>query len=219
MLSVADKILLMAPPMLVAVILHEIAHGVAAEKLGDPTARKLGRITLNPFKHIDLFMTILLPGALILSGSPVIFGGAKPVPINPTYFKNPRKGMVIVAIAGPLINIILAAAAFAVLKAPGFAEGIGYLGVTVGSVLLFWLVNSVMINLVLALFNLTPVPPLDGGRVAVGLLPISLARPLARLEPYGILIVFLLLYSGLLDKVLTPILELVFNQLIPPGIQ
>src|SRR5689334_20436405 len=99
--------LLFAPPLLLAVIAHEVAHGWVAEKLGDPTARRMGRITFNPIVHIDLWMTIILPGLLILAGSPILFGGAKPVPINPTHFKNPRRGMAYVAMAGPLTNFCL----------------------------------------------------------------------------------------------------------------
>jgi len=203
------------PPLLVAVILHEIAHGYVAYKLGDPTAKNLGRLSLNPIVHIDLFMTIIIPGLLILSGSPIIFGGAKPVPVNPMNLRNPRKDMMWVAIAGPITNFVLLAIFF----------GLWYLFIAVGPFVaiaspftadLFarWISYSMIINLVLALFNLIPVPPLDGGRIAVGLLPISLARPLAQLERYGLLIVVLLVYSGVFDKLLTPVVTYFFS-LVP----
>lgn len=201
------KALVMVPPLLVAVILHEMAHGYVAERLGDPTARQLGRITFNPIKHIDPFLTILLPAMLILAGSPVIFGGAKPVPVNPMFFPNPRKGMMLVAVAGPLTNFTIAAACYAVVQTPGLAEGLAPLPFGAGVVVYLWLLHSILINLVLGIFNLVPIPPLDGGRIAVGLLPLSLARPLARIEPFGILIVFLLLYSGLLNVLLAPIVN------------
>ncbi len=201
------QILGSVPPLLVAVILHEIAHGYAAEKLGDPTARQLGRITLNPVKHIDPFMTIMLPGILILSGSPIIFGGAKPVPVNPMRFKNPRRDMAYVALAGPVTNFVLAilfyfayeiySFIFPILLAPPFVLAI------VG----LWLIYGVLINLVLGLFNLLPVPPLDGGRIAVGFLPVPLAKFWARLEPFGLLIVIALLYSGLFDVFLSPVID------------
>ena len=207
------NVLVLAPPLLVAVILHEVAHGWVAERLGDPTARALGRITLNPIKHIDPVMTLLLPGLLILSGSPIIFGGAKPVPINPGYFKNPRKGMVWVALAGPAVNIILASICYLLVMALDKmnADVVNHSAIVllVGA----WLIYGVVINLVLALFNLFPVPPLDGGRIAVGLLPLSLARPLAKLERWGLLIVFLLLYSGVIDAYLGPIIKYVITRL------
>ena len=212
-MSLAFNILVMAPPLLTAIILHEVAHGWVAEKLGDPTARALGRITLNPIKHIDPVMTLLLPGLLIASGSPIIFGGAKPVPINPGYFKNPRKGMVWVALAGPAVNIVLASICYLLVMAldKANADVVSHSAIVllVGA----WLVYGVVINLVLALFNLFPVPPLDGGRIAVGILPLSLARPLAKLERWGLLIVFLLLYSGVIDAYLGPIIKFVITRL------
>lgn len=202
-------------PLLVAVVLHEIAHGLAAEKLGDPTARKLGRITLNPIKHIDPMLTIILPAILIFSGSPIIFGGAKPVPVDPRYFKNPRKGMMIVALAGPVTNFILAgisALFLAILNTPGVPEIFPHAPLIFTAKIL---IASLLINLALGLFNLIPIPPLDGGRIAVGLLPINLARLLARLEPYGIPIVFFILYLGFLDKVLLPVLQLIIEIFLP----
>lgn len=192
--------ILFAPPFLIAIILHEVAHGYVAWKLGDPTAKDLGRITLNPFKHIDLKMSILLPGFLILIGSPVVFGGAKPVPVNPMHFKYPRQGMALVAIAGPITNLALAFISYLFLLnlPPGeiFESLIGT-----------WLIGSIIINVVLAIFNLTPIPPLDGGRILVGILPIDLARSVAKLEKYGLLILFALLYLEIPNKIISPVLE------------
>jgi Zn-dependent protease len=202
-------------PLIIAVVLHEIAHGLAAEKLGDPTARKLGRITLNPIKHIDLFWTIVIPTILILSQSQVIFGGAKPVPVDPRNFKNPRKGMMFVALAGPVTNFILAtisALILAILNTPGITE------IFPLPLLIFtakMLVASLLINLALGIFNLMPLPPLDGGRIAVGLLPISLAKLLARIEPYGFLIILIFVYSGLFGKLFTPILNVAIKLFLP----
>jgi Zn-dependent protease len=196
------------PPLLLAVILHEIAHGLVAERLGDPTARSLGRISLNPIVHIDFFLTILVPTILILAGSPIIFGGAKPVPVNPIYFQNPRKGMVWVAIAGPITNFILAGIFFVLFYVIHSIKIESIVFVFPHQLLMLWCIYSVMINLVLGIFNLIPVPPLDGGRIAVGLLPLAVAKKLARLEGFGILIVLVILYSGLLTKVMRPIIEI-----------
>lgn len=201
------KILYFAPPLLLAVICHEVAHGWVAEKLGDPTARKMGRITLNPIVHIDLWMTILVPALLILLHSPFIFGGAKPVPVNPLNFRNPRRGMAYVAMAGPIVNFSLVLVLWPIFKFlsqryetsehPGFFL----------TLLAIWALHSILINLVLGLFNLFPIPPLDGGRIAVGFLPISVARKIARIEPFGLMIVIFLLASGVLAKVLDPVLD------------
>lgn len=202
-------ILIAAPPLLLAIILHEMAHGWMAMKLGDPTAYKLGRITLNPLRHIDPVMTIMIPGLLILAGSPFIFGGAKPVPVNPAHFKNPRREMAYVALAGPATNLLLAIGFYLLFRAftqlfPLFAE----LPTLPLLVLTMWLINSVLINILLAVFNLLPVPPLDGGRIAVGFLPLNLARYWAKLEPIGLIIVLLLLFSGAIEVILQPVLEL-----------
>lgn len=202
-----EKLLIFAPPLIVAVVLHEIAHGYVAYLLGDPTAKKLGRLSLNPIRHIDPMMTLMLPGLLLLMGSPILFGGAKPVPVNPLFFKNPRRGLVLVALAGPLTNIVLAALSFALVVLLNRSEAIqAVLPATLLWILLFWGLTGVMINLVLALFNLLPVPPLDGGKIAVGLLPRAPALALARLEPWGLFIVFALLASGTVSTYLRPAL-------------
>jgi len=205
--SIIFKILLLAPPLLVAVVLHEVAHGIAAEKLGDTTARKLGRITLNPIKHIDPFMTIALPAMLIFSGSPVIFGGAKPVPVNPMVFKNPRRGMAYVALAGPVSNFILASICAVLLHLLAILLPSGLSTNLITLLIVGWLVQGLIINLILGCFNLLPVPPLDGGRIAVGFLPLNAAKLWAKLEPFGILVVFALLYSGFVDSLILPVIE------------
>lgn len=198
------KIITFGIPLLIAVILHEIAHAWVADKLGDPTSRLLGRISLNPLVHIDPVMTILVPGFLILSGSPFIFGGAKPVPVNPLRFDDPRRGMAMVALAGPLTNFTLAAL-FAPLAKMVAASPTMFFGspIITGMILVF-LIQSVVINVVLGVFNLIPIPPLDGGRIAVGYLPDSLAEPYSKLEPYGFFILIALLAGGVIDKLLGP---------------
>src|SRR6476660_1646152 len=176
-------------PVLVAITFHEAAHGYVARYLGDETASRLGRVSLNPLRHIDPLGTIALPGLLLLAGSPFLFGYAKPVPVNFRALRNPRIGMVLVAVAGPAMNIALAIAA-----ALSFHLAV-YLPGTIAQWVVLNLKNALIINVILAVFNLFPLPPLDGGRIAVGLLPNVLARQLARLEPYGMIILLPLLGS------------------------
>jgi Zn-dependent protease len=177
-----------ALPAIIAITFHEAAHGFVARLLGDDTAWRLGRVTFNPLKHIDPVGTILLPGLLLFLRSPFLFGYAKPVPINFRALHNPRRDMVMVAAAGPGMNILLA-----LIAAIGFYL-VGYLPDTATQWFAENLKNALIINVILAVFNLLPLPPLDGGRIAVGLLPKVLASPLARLEPYGMMILIGVLF-------------------------
>jgi Zn-dependent protease len=169
-------------PLVIAITFHEAAHGFVAHRLGDNTAYDLGRVSFNPLRHIDPFGTLIMPAILLMAHSPFLFGYAKPVPVNFRALRNPRIDMVLVALAGPATNIalaLLAAAAFHV---------VGYLPANAARWGADNLKNALIINVILAIFNMLPIPPLDGGRVAVGLLPKALAVPLSRLEPFGMLI-------------------------------
>lgn len=177
-----------------SIILHEVAHGYVAYRLGDPTAKNARRLTLNPMAHIDPLGTVVLPLLLVITRSPVLFGWAKPVPYNPAYFRDPKKGTMLVGAAGPLTNLALAviAALFFRLLAPS-------------GLLADFLLKACVINVILALFNLIPIPPLDGSRVMVGLLPPDLVPPYLRLERFGMFIIFGLLWLGALDHLVFPL--------------
>lgn len=181
-------------------IVHEVTHGLVAEKLGDPTAREQGRITLNPISHIDPFSTILLPLMLIIAGSPIVFGSAKPVPVDYGFFKNPKLGMSLVALAGPVSNFVLAVICILPIK-------LGLVNPVSGPILF----QAALLNIVLGVFNLMPIPPLDGSKLLAGILPHKYAEAILSWEQYGFILVFLFLISGALNFFLVPVIALFLN--------
>lgn len=197
-------------PLIVAIVFHEVAHGWTALALGDPTAREQRRLSLNPLRHVDPFGTLILPGFLALTGAPVL-GWAKPVPVNAWRLRNPRRGMMVVAAAGPLSNLVLAALGSVLLGLlmRFFGDGSG----PVLSFIVTSLGFFVMINVFLAFFNLLPIPPFDGSHIVEGLLPDGLARRYARLRPYGFPIIVLLI---VVLPWLAPGLGLVQRVVLPP---
>ena len=208
MTNFLSELIILAPPLLFALTLHEVAHGYVAYRLGDPTAKMAGRLTLNPLKHLDPIGTL----AFFF----IKFGWAKPIPVNAGYFHNPRQGMLWVAMAGPFTNLGLAILSAIVAKAVWLIAGIIPASATAEAVFLplsAMLAASVWINLVLAIFNILPIPPLDGGRIVAGLLPENLAIGYRKLEPYGFIIVLLLAFSGVLSKIILPIIKSV-NRLL-----
>lgn len=203
------RISIWALPVLAAIVFHEVAHGWVAYRFGDPTAARMGRLTLNPISHIDLFGTIILPLLLIVAHSPFLFGYAKPVPVNFYNLNHPKRDMIWVALAGPLTNILLALGSVLILKflrALEFSPDSSYAPYLLAVLNPVYLMakNSVVINVVLAVFNAFPIPPLDGGRVLVGVLPEPQSSALARVEPYGFLIILVLLMSHAMDAVMGP---------------
>ena len=206
------QVSIFAPPVMFAIILHEVMHGVVAKMLGDDTAARAGRLTLNPIAHIDPFGTIVLPAILLFAGAPV-FGYAKPVPIDYRNLRNPRSGMMIVAAAGPLTNLTLAAVSiFLMLLIRPYLEGSWAPSLWVP--IFEMLRASLSVNVALGVFNLIPILPLDGGRVLVGFLPFSAARALARFEGVGFLLLFALLYFRGFNLALGRIMGAVANGLV-----
>jgi Zn-dependent protease len=207
--EIIQRIAISALPILIAITFHEVAHGFVAWKLGDPTAKMMGRLTLNPFAHIDLWGTVIMPiMLLVMSNGQFMFGYAKPVPINPSYFKNPRRDMALSAIAGPAVNFILAAIFLLLLKvAMTAAQGVDDDAAMIFTPLLLMLKAGVIMNVVFAAFNLLPIPPLDGGRVLMGILPWQQAAMLEKIEPYGFFIVLALVATGLSNYVVGPLIS------------
>ncbi|HHJ35132.1 MAG TPA: site-2 protease family protein [Gammaproteobacteria bacterium] len=200
--DIAYTIAVWAAPVLFAITLHEAAHGWVANRLGDPTAKSLGRITINPIKHIDPMGTVVVPLFLAMV-SPFVMGWAKPVPVQPRYFESPLLDMALVAVAGPVSNFLMACiwAMFIQLT---------YLSLDHTSLQVFLVEmgkNGIIINVVLMVLNLLPIPPLDGGRVVAGILPPNLAAPYMQLERFGMMVILLLLVSGILGKILWPMVQ------------
>ena len=191
-----------------AVIIHEVAHGYAALLLGDPTAKRAHRLTLNPIAHLDLFGSIILPLILVLSHSPVLLGWAKPVPFNPRYFRDPKRGIMIVGAAGPMVNFIAALLSAVIFR---------LIGPMSANLLTLFLIYFCATNLILGIFNLIPIPPLDGSRIVMGLLPDDLVPAYLRLESFGFIIIFALLWLGVLDYIISPIFQFLLGWLLSSG--
>jgi len=185
-----------------AVVIHEFAHGWMAYKLGDPTAKHSGRLTLNPIAHIDPIGTIVLPLFLVITGSPILFGWAKPVPVNFRALRNPKRDMIWVGLAGPCANIILAILISFVIK------------LNIALIPFVALKYFMLLNLVLAIFNLIPIPPLDGSRVVMGLLPPKAAFQYMQLERFGFVLIVIMLYLGLFQSIIWPIVLTILRFLV-----
>ena len=194
--NIIQQIVILAPPFLFALTFHELAHGYVAWNLGDPTAKNAGRLTMNPLKHLDPLGVL----AFII----MKIGWAKPVPVNPGYFKDPRKGMLLVALAGPGANVVLAVASAILVRLLVTFPVLPYF---ILMPMAKMLVASVWINIMLAVFNCLPIPPLDGSKVLLGVLPPDMARVYEKLEPFGFVLVLLLFYLGVISKLIMPIIR------------
>jgi len=222
-LHIVQKIAVMAPPIIFAIVLHEVAHGWVADKLGDHTARDMGRLTLNPLSHIDLFGTILMPLLLFwATNGRMVFGYAKPVPINPYNFKDPKKGMALSSLAGPGINLVMAISFAVILRLvlPAIAQiSPRDAWNWFGPPLVLMCQSGVIINVVLGVLNMIPIPPLDGSRVVYWLLPDKQAALYYQLERYGFVILMMLLAFNILGKIIGPLIDPLLSILLGPYYQ
>ncbi|RUM28444.1 MAG: site-2 protease family protein [Aquifex sp.] len=216
MFASPEELILTIPALMIAVILHEVAHGWVAYKMGDYTPKEAGRLTINPIPHIDLLGTIILPGILMLIGSPIVFGWAKPVPINPANFRDLRKGMFLVSIAGVAANFILAIS-FGIFNR-FLREILPLVPPEVGKFLIIPLMifsaKVVLINLVLGLFNAIPIPPLDGSKALMSFLSYRYWEMFYRFEQYGFLIITALLFTGVLQSIIMPPLIFLYRLIL-----
>ncbi len=208
--SIIQKIIILTPPILFAITVHEVAHGFVAWRLGDPTAKSQGRLTLNPIKHLDPI------GTLVFFITQMI-GWAKPVPVNPLYFKNPKRDMVWVSLAGPVSNILIAILSAVLVKS--FIGPLSNISASFGYIIkpvLYMAFISIQVNIGLAIFNLIPIPPLDGSKVLAGLLPNSMMHHYYALERYGFIILIVLIFTGVTDRIIVPLINFANRLLIGP---
>lgn len=208
--SFLTELIILAPPVLLALTCHEFAHGLVAYRLGDPTAKAAGRLTLNPLKHLDPIGTL----AFFI----IKIGWAKPVPVNPRFFRNPKRDMLWVALAGPLTNLTLAVISALLTRLVWFLASLLPYSAMLKAILLPFsamLAASVWVNLVLCIFNFLPIPPLDGSKILLGLLPDRMAGPLLKIEKYGFVLILILAFSGVLSRLILPLIGYVNTLLLP----
>ena len=216
--NIIRTLIISAPALLIAITFHEASHGYVAHRLGDPTAKVMGRLTLNPIAHIDIVGTIIMPIMLLFfTNGNFVFGYAKPVPINPANFQDPKKHMAISAAAGPITNIVLAFISVLIIKIllPIIIFILpGSLAQSFGEPLTYMLMKSIQWNVLLAVFNLIPIPPLDGGRVLTGFLPQKQAFAYSKIEPYGMMIVILLIVTGMAQLFIVPVMTFIYSLIL-----